>query len=70
MGFRGYPSPSRSTGIIELRENLEVIYGAQELRGKILSRKDLGPIGRFLRDRFRLGYDVLSLILGARAEVT
>jgi hypothetical protein len=35
------PSPFRSTGISYLEENLEVIYGAQQLRGKILSRKDL-----------------------------
>ncbi|PYX69648.1 MAG: hypothetical protein DMG78_21375 [Acidobacteria bacterium] len=37
--------PSRSIGIMRLAENLEVIYGAQELRGKILSRRHLGPIG-------------------------
>ena len=41
----GVPLPSQSIGIMRLAENLEVIYGAQELRGKILSRRDLGPIG-------------------------
>ena len=41
VDFRGYPSPSRSIGISDIAENLEKIYGAQELRGKILSRKDL-----------------------------
>ena len=40
----GYPSPSQSIGIMQLAENLEVIYGAQVLRSKILSRKDLGLI--------------------------
>ena len=41
------PSPW-STGMMDLAENLEVIYGAQQLRGKILSRKDLGLAERFL----------------------
>jgi len=45
---RGTPSPLRSIGIIDLAENRNVIYGGQQLRGKILSRKDLSPIGRFL----------------------
>jgi hypothetical protein len=36
------------TGITELAANLEVVYGAQGLRGKILSRKVLGPAERFL----------------------
>jgi len=40
----GYPPPW-SSGIGDLAGNPEVIYGAQELRGKILSRRDLGPIG-------------------------
>jgi hypothetical protein len=44
----GYPPPSRSIGIIELAGNLEIIYGAQQLTGKILSRKDLAFVGRFL----------------------
>src|SRR5437660_5235803 len=44
MDFGG-TLPSRSIGIMRLAENLEVIYGAQELRGKILSRRHLGPIG-------------------------
>ena len=37
----GIPLPSRSTGMMELEENLEIIYGAQQLTGKILSRNDL-----------------------------
>jgi hypothetical protein len=41
----GYPSPSRSIGMTELEENFELIYGAQWLRSKILSHKDLGPVG-------------------------
>jgi hypothetical protein len=34
--------------MMDLAEDLEIIYGAQQLRGKILSRKDLGPVERFL----------------------
>ena len=44
----GYPPPLPSIGISDLAENRDVIYGGQQLRGKILSRKDLSPIGRFL----------------------
>jgi hypothetical protein len=40
----GVPLPSRSMGMMELAENLQIIYGAQQFRGKILSRKDLGLI--------------------------
>ena len=36
------PRFPRYIGIIELASKLEVIYGAQSLTGKILSRKDLG----------------------------
>jgi len=39
--YRGYPSPPRIFGIIELEENLGKIYVLQSLAGKILSRKDL-----------------------------
>jgi len=39
---------SRYIEIIELPGSLEKIYGAQQLRGKILSRRDLAPIDRFL----------------------
>jgi len=49
MEIRIYTLPSRSIGIIELGENLKIIYGAQSLRGKILSRKELGLIDQFLR---------------------
>jgi hypothetical protein len=53
------PSPSRSIGVIDIAGNLEIIYGAQQLRGKILSRRDLAPsTGSCLR-HFRLGYDLL-----------
>ncbi len=55
----GTPSPLGSTGIMELGEIYKVIYGAQQLRGKILSRKDLGPVGILFIARFRLGYDLL-----------
>jgi hypothetical protein len=45
--FRGIPLPW-STGMMDLAVSLEIIYGAQQLRGKILSRKDLGLAERFL----------------------
>jgi hypothetical protein len=41
VDFGGTLSPSRSIRIFELAGNLEVVYGAQSLRGKILSRRDL-----------------------------
>jgi hypothetical protein len=47
-GFRGTPSPLRSSGITDLAENLEIIYGAQAFMGKILSHRDLGPTDRCL----------------------
>jgi hypothetical protein len=34
---------------MELGENREIIYGAQQLAGKILIRKELAPITRFIR---------------------
>ena len=44
LGVR-VPSPSpRSIDIIQLAGNLRENLGAQELRGKILSRKGLGPM--------------------------
>ena len=42
------PSPFRSIGIIELGKKLEIIYGAQGFRGKILSRKELAAVGELL----------------------
>ena len=42
----GYPPSPRSSGIIALEENREVIYGTQWLTGKILSRKELDPSRR------------------------
>jgi hypothetical protein len=48
MDFQGTPSPSRSIGIIHLAENLKIICVAQQLRGKILSRRDLAPVGSFV----------------------
>ena len=42
----GYPPPPWSSGIIDLGENREIIYGAQWFTGKILSRKELGAYGR------------------------
>jgi hypothetical protein len=38
------PLPPRSNGIFELAENLQVIYGAQRLAGKILSREYLAGL--------------------------
>jgi hypothetical protein len=46
--FWGIPPPPWSIGIIELGEHLRQNFGAQQLRGKILSRKDLGPAGQYL----------------------
>ena len=45
-----FPPPPGSNGIIELEENREIIYGAQWVTGKILSRKELDPS---LRSGFR-----------------
>src|SRR5579864_4802371 len=53
---RGPPSP-RSLGIIELAGNCEIIYGAQAVTGKILSRKGLASDADFWPARMirRLG---------------
>jgi len=45
MGLWGISPSPQSSGIIELRENLKVIYGAQLLTGKILTYNDLARIG-------------------------
>ena len=45
----GVPPSPRISGIMHLAENREVIYGAQQLTGKILSRKGLAPIDEFTR---------------------
>ena len=45
--FLGYTPSPRISGIIDLGENREIIYGAQQFRGKILSHKDLAPVGGF-----------------------
>jgi hypothetical protein len=58
--FEVPPSPLGSIEIIELGEICKVIYGGQQLRGKILSPKDLAPVGIVFVARFRLGYDLLS----------
>jgi len=39
--MQGYPPPSWSIGIIKLAKILDLIYGLQSIRGKILSRKEL-----------------------------
>ena len=46
---RVYPPSPWSSGISRLGENCEVIYGAQSVAGKILSRKGLALAGSFLR---------------------
>ncbi len=43
----GYPLPQRSSGIMGLGEIPEIIYGAQQLGSKILSRKDLALVEQF-----------------------
>jgi hypothetical protein len=52
----GYPPGP--IGIIELGEHLRQNLGVQQLRGKILNRKDLGPAGRYLLHCFRFGDDL------------
>jgi hypothetical protein len=47
-GVLGYPPSPRSIGIIELGDISGKNPGAQQLRGKILSHKDLDPTGRYL----------------------
>jgi hypothetical protein len=44
----GYPSPSQSTGISDRAKKWKLIIGAQQLRGKILSRNGLAPSNRLL----------------------
>jgi hypothetical protein len=44
----GVPPPLLSIGISDVAENLEIIYGAQQLRGKILSRKELARVAQSL----------------------
>ena len=39
--MQGTPPPGWSIGIIEFGEILDLIYGLQSLRGKILSRKEV-----------------------------
>ena len=43
----GYPLPPRCIGITDLEEILDLIYGQQSLRGKILSPKGLAAGIRF-----------------------
>ena len=50
----GVPSPGIS-GIMNLAGNREVIYGAQQLAGKILSRKELAP---FVHEVLRVAQDL------------
>jgi hypothetical protein len=47
------PLPSRSIGIIGLGENRKINLGAQQLRGKILSDKEL-PLASAAKDRARM----------------
>jgi len=42
--FEVYPPPPRSIGIIDLAGKCDLIYGAQQLAGKILRAKDLRPV--------------------------
>src|SRR6516225_2982274 len=41
---RGIPPPPWPCGIITLAGNREIIYGAQSVTGKILSRRELGAV--------------------------
>jgi hypothetical protein len=50
MADAGYPSPPWSIGIADLEEILDLIYGLQSLRGKILSRKELAAEIGFSRN--------------------
>jgi hypothetical protein len=76
-----YPSPLPwSTGMMELGENLEVIYGAQSLAGKILVSKSLWLPTRDSLPRFGtevrsahlrvLADDGVSRLCKARLDVT
>jgi hypothetical protein len=65
----GYP-PRGSIGIIELGENLKVIYWAQLVMSKILSRKDLEDFCRAACGPLSPCDDLLFRQSGARADVT
>jgi hypothetical protein len=47
---------------MKLGENLKVIYGTQPLRGKILSRKNLGPIDQERSTSIRTREEKLILL--------
>jgi hypothetical protein len=65
VGIGGYPPSPRISGIIELAENRKIIYGLQQLAGKILSpvglRLKICPSNsrNFHATRFRCGDDPL-----------
>jgi hypothetical protein len=49
-----YPPPTpRSIGIIDLAENCEIIYGVQQLTGKIQETQELGSYFPILPTRLR-----------------
>ncbi len=76
----GYPPSPRISEIIELAENSQIIYRAQSVAGKILSRRELAgrfyrvslgsQLRRFDRRHSRRGHDLLFLNVGARSDVT
>jgi hypothetical protein len=74
----GYPLPPWSIGIIELGKILDLIYGLQSLRGKILSRKELAAEIGFFKElcgfsflyRYHLSNDLLFGRWKARSHVT
>jgi hypothetical protein len=45
ISLLGYPPSPRISGIMELGGKLEIIYGAQAVRGKIFNRKELARFG-------------------------
>jgi hypothetical protein len=64
------PLPPRSTEIINLEENRNVIYGAQSLAGKILDSKNLeacsseqrSETGRYRNPRIVMASTMIALI--------
>jgi hypothetical protein len=63
----GYPAPSplRTIRIIDLGTFCEIIYGAQSVRGKILSRKELAKLSKISTPSNRIS-DLSDKVKGKR----
>src|SRR5690242_2087087 len=67
------PPPPRSNGMLRLARNWQVIYGAQSVTGKILSRRDLAyarGLLIFISHGVAVSQDVRTSGMGARSDVT